>query len=237
MFAFALDTKEETDIITYIDDVKNLESNITNLGYRELRLINVHDVEKLKSEIEKAINIYDHNCFIYLLDEKKSIIAGTFISEVRIIKSKKKNLILSGNVWHKPKGFHKAYKMMLNNEIKEKNSWKNFRKDELQGWLVAALNNDKNTPNKKNVIIQIDGNNFHNLNEFYCTLGEEVNGIAGYFGRQLYALHDCLNENFGVKSVAKVIWKNHLLSKKLLKNNFNKIIDIFKEYNIEVILK
>lgn len=41
MFAFSLDTKEETEIITYINDVRNIESNKNNIGYRKLRLINV----------------------------------------------------------------------------------------------------------------------------------------------------------------------------------------------------
>ncbi|GAA5086098.1 hypothetical protein GCM10023210_07570 [Chryseobacterium ginsengisoli] len=51
MFAFSLDTDEnETQIITYIDEVKNLENNRTSLGYRELRLINVYDVENLKDK-------------------------------------------------------------------------------------------------------------------------------------------------------------------------------------------
>lgn len=236
MFVFSLDTEEKTPIITYIDDVKNLENNRTNFGYRELRLINVHDVKKLKSEIQKAIEIYDHNGFIQLFDENKSIVFTTFISSVRIIKSKK-NITLSGYVWHQPKGFTKAYKMMINNEIIEKDIWKNFRKDELQGWLVAALNNRNKSVNKENIIIQLDGNDFHNLDEFYCTLGEEVHGAGGYFGRQLYALYDCMRGDFGVKSVSELIWKNHKRSKKLFKTKFEDIIKIFEDHNIKITLE
>lgn len=237
MFAFSLDTGEETEIITYIDDAKNLESNETNLGYRELRLINVHDIEKLKYEIEKATKLYDNNGYIHMLDKDKSIVTSTFISKVRIIKSKKNNITLNGYVWHPPKGFLKAWKMYLNNEITEKNTWKKLDKDELQGWLVFTGCVRRPEIDRENIIIQLDGNNFHNLDELFCTLGEEVNGIAGYFGRQLSALYDCLCGDFGVKSIAEITWHNHERSKKLLKKNFDKIIDIFNKFNIRIILK
>jgi RNAse (barnase) inhibitor barstar len=237
MFAFSLDSGKETQIITYIDDAKNLESNKTNLGYRELRLINVHNVENLKSKIEETTKIYDNQGFIHMLDKNKSIVTSTFISNIKIIKSKHNNITLSGYVWHSPKGFHKAWKMFLNNEIIEKNAWKKLKKDELQGWIVFTGCIRKPQIERENLIIQIDGENFHNLDEFYCTLGEEVHGIAGYFGRQIYALYDCLRGDFGVKSIAEITWHNHERSKKLLKKNFDEIIDLFKEFHIKIILK
>lgn len=237
MFVFALETLEKLQIITFIDDVKNLENNKTNLGYRALRLINVQNIPKLKSEIEKASKIYDNQGYIQLLDENKSVIASTFISNIRIIKSKKNSVTLSGYVWHHPKGFHKAYKMIINNEITHKNSWKKFKKDELQGWLTFALNYNKPEIDKENITIQIDGNEFHNLDEFFCILGEEVNGIAGYFGRNPYALYDCLRNNFGVKSISELSWSNHEKSKKFLKTKFNRIIEIFEEFDVKIILK
>lgn len=237
MFAFSLDTGKETDMITFIDDVKNLESNSTNLGYRKVRLINVHRKEKLTDKIEKATKIYENQGFIHLLDKNNSIITSTFISNIEISKSDKSNLILSGYVWFKPKGFHKVCKMFINNELTEKNTWKKLDNDELQGWLVFALCTAKPQPDRENLIISIDGHHFHNLDGFYCTLGEEINGIGGYFGRQLHALYDCLRGNFGVKSISEIIWYHHQHSKKLLKTDFNKIIAVFEEFRISVILK
>ncbi|MFP3597530.1 barstar family protein [Chryseobacterium sp. SIMBA_029] len=237
MFVFALETLQELQIITSIDDVKNLENNKTNLGYRELRLINVQNTEKLKLEIEKASKIYNNQGYIHLLDENKSVVVSTFISNIRIIKSKKNNVTLSGYVWHHPKGFHKAYKMIINNEITHKNVWKQFKKDELQGWLTFALHYNKPEIEKENIKIQIDGNEFHNLDEFFCILGEEVNGITGYFGRNSYALYDCLRSNFGVKSISELTWNNHEKSKKFLKTKFNTIIETFKEFDVKIILK
>ncbi|MET3539222.1 barstar family protein [Chryseobacterium limigenitum] len=237
MFAFSLDTLEEPELIAYFEDVKNLENNKTNFGYRKLRLINVHNIPKLKSEIERATKIYDNQGHIHLLDENKSIIAGTFLSNIRIIKSKNNNVTLSSYVWHHPKGFHKAYKMMVNKEITNKNLWKAFKKDELQGWLVFALHYNKSKIDKENIKIQIDGKGFHNLDEFFCLLGEEINGIGGYFGRNLYALYDCLKGDFGVKSISELTWNNHEKSKKLLKTKFNEIIETFEEFDVKIILK
>lgn len=237
MFAFAIDTIEEPLIISLIEDVKNLESNKTNFGYRKLRLINVEDAKKLKLEIEKATINFDNQGYFYLMDDKKSIITGTFISNIKIEKSEKNNLILSGFVWHQPKGYYKAWKMKIGGQITNKNIWKNFKKEELQGWLVFALNNMIKENPKENLKIKIDGNNFHNLDEFFCNLGEEINGVSGYFGRNIPALYDCLRGDFGVKSIKELTWKNHMRSKKLFRSKFDEIIEVFKEFNTEINLQ
>ncbi|HAO06666.1 MAG TPA: hypothetical protein DCQ50_06670 [Chryseobacterium sp.] len=238
MFAFSLDTEEkESKIITYIDEVKNLESTKTNLGYREIRLIGIENIDNFKTEIEKATKIYDNQGFFHLLDKDKSIVTSTFISGIKIIKSKKSNVTVSGTVWFHPKGFHKSWKMFLNNEITERNSWKKLDKDELQGWLVFALHRMKPQPAKENLILRLDGNDFNNLDEFFCSFGEEVNGIGGYFGRQLYALYDCLRGDFGVKTITEITWYNHHRNKKLLRSNFDKILHIFQEFEIKIYLQ
>lgn len=126
--------------------------------------------------------------------------------------------------------------MRLNNEIIRKNIWKDFRKEELQGWLVYALHTTRIDHVKENISIQIDGNEFHNLDSFFCTLGEEINGAGGYFGRGIYALYDCLRGDFGVESISEITWLNHQRSKKLFKTQFDKILEIFADFNIKVIL-
>lgn len=127
--------------------------------------------------------------------------------------------------------------MRLNNEITEKNLWKRFRKEELQGWLVYALHTTRIHEVKENIKICIDGNEFHNLDGFFCTIGEEINDIGGYFGRNLHALYDCFNGNFGVKSISEITWLNHRRSKKLFKTKFDKILKIFEDNHVKVILE
>lgn len=234
MFGFGLDTGNEPEIITLIDQVNNIEGSYP-IAYKKLRLANVHNIPSLISAIESSTKMYENNGFIYQLDQQNTIIGSTFISNIKINKSKK-NIILTGFVWTHPKGYQKALNMKANNEITEKNIWKNFRKDELQGWLVNALHPGRTEPAKENIKIQIDGNEFHNLDGFLCTLGEEIHGPEGYFGRNLYALYDCLRGEFGVKSISEFTWINHQRSKKLFKSKFKEIIEIFEDYKVKVIL-
>ncbi|WP_431611048.1 barstar family protein [Chryseobacterium sp. 'Rf worker isolate 10'] len=234
MFGFALDTGNDPEIITFIDQVKNIEG-ANPIAYKKIRLVNVHNVPSLISAIENASKIYENNGFIYNLDQENNIISGTFISSIKISKSKK-NIILSGFAWTSPKGYQKAMDMKFNNEMIEKNIWKNFRKDELQGWLVYALHSCKPEIIRENINIQIDGNEFHSLDGFFCTLGEEIHGISGYFGRNIYSLYDCLRGDFGVKSISEINWLNHKRSKAILKTKFIEIVEIFEDYNIKVLL-
>jgi len=236
MFAFALDKNDEPQIITYIENVKNLE-NSHNFGYRQIRLINVQNPDRLISELDKSAKSFDNDGFIYLVDQNNSILTGTFISDITISKSKKNNVSLSGYVWHQPHGYYKAWIMKMNNQLDSKNIWKAFRKDELQGWLVFALNNMHSKISKENIEIEIDGNDFHNLDEFFCTVGEEINGTAGYFGRNIPALYDCLRGDFGVESIKELTWKNHQKSKRLFKTKFDEILEIFKDFKIKITLQ
>lgn len=236
MFGFAFNSETEPEIIALIDDVKNIESP-AGIIYCTVRLINVDDVPNLISAIENATKSYKNNGFICLLDDKKSIVARTFISNIRILKSKKNNVTLSGQVLCLPPGYHKAWKMRLNNEITNKNIWKKFDKNELQGWLVYTLHTTRINEIKKNISVQIDGNEFHNLDSFFCTLGEEINGVGGYFGRGIYALYDCLRGDFGVESISELTWLNHQRSKKLFKTKFDEILQVFADHNVKVILE
>lgn len=236
MFAFAFDSGRELKITAYIDDVKNIESS-ENITYRTLKLINVDYVPSLIAAINHATKIYENNGYICLLDDKKSIVARTFIGNISVIKSKNNTITLLGQIWSHPPGYHKAMKMRLNNEITGKNIWKKFRKEELQGWLVCALHTMRIDGVKENISIQIDGSEFHNLDGFFCALGEEVNGIGGYFGRGIYALFDCMRGDFGVKSISQLTWKNHHRSKKLFKTKFDEILRIFTDYRVKIILE
>jgi RNAse (barnase) inhibitor barstar len=234
MFGFALDTGNDPEIITFIDQISNIEGSYP-ITYKKVRLMSVHNIPALVSAIENASEIYENNGFIYKLDQQNNIVSSIFISNIKISKSKK-NIILTGFVWSNPKGYQKALDMKLNNEINKKNIWQNFRKDELQGWLVYTLHSCKPEIERENINIQIDGNDFHSLDGFFCTLGEEVHGIAGYFGRNLPALYDCLRGDFGAKSISELNWINHKRSKIILKTKFIEIVEIFENHNIKILL-
>lgn len=234
MFGFALDTGNTPEIISLIDQVYNIEGS-NPIAYKKVRLVNVHNIPALISVVENASKTNMNNGFIYRLDQQKTIISSTFISDIKISKPKR-NIILTGFAWVSPKGYQKAQDMKLNNQINKKHIWKNFRKDELQGWLIHALHSTIPEMNQENINIQIDGNDFHSLDGFFCILGEEINGVSGYFGRNLYALYDCLRGDFGVKSISELNWINHKRSKKILKTKFKQIVEIFEDHNVKVLL-
>lgn len=89
-----------------------------------------------------------------------------------------------------------------------------------------------------NKIINIDGNNFSNIEEFY---NEVVNkfSLPNWFGRNLDAFNDMLSE---LTMEHIVIWENSNKSKKELnyiKNNetlFNILIEIINNH-VQLILK
>lgn len=94
MFGFGLDTGNEPEIITLIDQVNNIEGSYP-IAYKKLRLANVHNIPSLISAIESSSKTYENNGFIYQLDQQNTIIGNTFISNIKINKSKK-NIILTG---------------------------------------------------------------------------------------------------------------------------------------------
>ncbi|WP_241282918.1 barstar family protein [Chryseobacterium timonianum] len=237
MFGFALDTDNDPEIIFYIDEVDSLESRKSRYVYRKIKLINISDTTKAKQEIKQSIKNKENNGFIYSLDSNQKILHGTFIYNFRIVRCEENDLTINGVVWNESFGYQKALKMYINNEIVEKNLWKKFNKKELQGWLGFAFHIQTPEIDHPNVKIELDGNLFDNINEFYCAIGEAVNGPGGYFGRNFNALIDFFYGGFGVQSMAEVNWKNHDRSRKLLKRDFEIILEIFEERRVKVLLE
>lgn len=237
MFAFALDLLENPKIIAYFDDVNTLESKKSRIVYRKIRLIGIDNLAQFKFEIEKSIINKENGGYIYTLDHDKKIINGTYIDNFRIVRWVNNDIILKGMVWNETPGYHKFLKMKLNNQINEKYLWRKLKNNELQGWLGFAFQTQRMPIDREDVKIELDGNLFDDLEEFFCLLGEEINGPGGYFGRNGNALADCFCGGFGVKSISEIKWINHKRSKELLKDGFDMVIDIFRERkNLTLIL-
>lgn len=118
--------------------------------------------------------------------------------------------------------------------MKEYNCWAEIKQNEKQAWLELALYFGNYDDNKSK--IEIDGNKIKSLNDFFCSIGEALNGKGGYFGRDLVGFDQCLRmfDEFGTGNLKTVVWNNHKKCKWKLKNNFNKIIETLEEFNIEV---
>lgn len=229
MFGFAFDSDDEPKIIAYMNDVESLESRKNRLVYRKIRLLDVENIDFLVLKIKDAIRKNDNHGYIYTLDSSKNRMHGTYISNFRIIRYYQNNLVLKGYIWNETFGYHKVLKMMQNNEITTKGQWKKLKKSELQGWLGFSFQTQNPEIDRENVLLTIDGNMFKTLDEFFCYLGEEINGPGGYFGRNLHALEDCFYGGFGIKSISNIRWIDHHKSRMLLKENFEIIVKIFSD--------
>lgn len=74
-------------------------------------------------------------------------------------------------------------------------------------------------PDRTNLVVTIEGQYITSLNHFFCAMGEAINGIGGYFGRNLNALIDCGRRGFGVDGAFTLIWKQSDYSKQQLQKN------------------
>lgn len=120
---------------------------------------------------------------------------------------------------------------------------------------------------KVNQTINLDGSYITDYYSFFCALGEAINGPGGYFGDDFSSLRDCFCGGFGAVPPFTLIWsKSHIAMKKLDKEAwirdilykrkimptdlgenillekgdkplFNKILEVFKEENVNVILE
>lgn len=116
-------------------------------------------------------------------------------------------------------------------------------------------------------MINLDGLYIIDYYFFFCVLGEVINGLGGYFGDDFLSFRDCFCGGFGVvllfiliwskfyivmKKFDKEVWIRDILYKRKImlidlgenillekgdKFFFNKILEVFKEENVNVILE
>jgi len=116
---------------------------------------------------------------------------------------------------------------------------------EKREWLKACLS-WTGLPDKKiksfNYIV--DGNQVNSDLDFYCLLGETFFGYRGYFGQDSHGFNDCFSEIFihektenTVETGAKVTIKNSGQIRDILQDEFQHIIESFKNKGFEVELE
>jgi hypothetical protein len=112
-------------------------------------------------------------------------------------------------------------------------------------WLKACLS-WTGLPDKKiksfNYIL--DGNQVTSDLDFYCLLGETFFGYRGYFGQDSYGFNDCFSEIYiktkdkeTVDKGAKIQIKNSGQIKVVLQDNFQYIIDSFRDKGFAIELE
>ncbi|WP_329065853.1 barstar family protein [Amycolatopsis sp. NBC_01480] len=84
-------------------------------------------------------------------------------------------------------------------------------------------------------VANLDGGQISTRSDFYCALGEAVNGPGGYFGSNLDALADCLSSNFGEGPPARIIWRNFQESQESLDHVFlDSIVGLMREFRVDL---
>ncbi len=83
---------------------------------------------------------------------------------------------------------------------------------------------------------EIDGARISDITDFYCAIGEAINGPGCYFGWNLDALTDCLRGRFGVAPPFTLTWHASAESRKRIAR-FDTIMEIFAEADVQVDLR
>ncbi|KQO15406.1 barstar family protein [Paenibacillus sp. Leaf72] len=89
---------------------------------------------------------------------------------------------------------------MRRSSLTEKNVWTTLSKEQRIGWIEVARLHYKtshNSQDQQNGKYYIDTANVTNSSDFFCALGEAINGPGGYYGYDIKSLEDCLCGGFG----------------------------------------
>ena len=201
------------------------------------KFTNIDEVEQFQKIFISSLNdeINDYGIILTDLNQKNKVY---YLKIWEILSVDNENVTTSSFILMPNNKIFKIWKEYFENGISEYNQWKKIKQSEKQAWLELALSFQSIDYEKLKSIIEIDGIYINSLNDFFCSIGEALNGKGGYFGKDLYGFYDCLsNPEFGTQNLKTVIWNNHNKSKWKLKNKFSIILETFKEFNIDVQLR
>lgn len=228
----------EFKVLSKVDNVLGLEGKTSTFNSSKIiELKKVENPELLISAFEENIHKDQHD-FGVILTNNLNKNKVYFINFLKLTSISENNLYIKVFSFGASKGVFKAWKDFYSKGIDKPRLWKNLKPAERQGWLELAISfqNIKNSDLVEDAVI--DGKYIHHIDDFFCELGESINGYGGYFGRSFNALIDCIiSPEFGGNNLKRIIWKNHKRNIWKLKKNFKVLQDIFREYNIEVVLQ
>lgn len=110
--------------------------------------------------------------------------------------------------------------------------WCNLSEEEKKKWIEVSYCIQQCKPKKSVSSVVIDGRNINSLNDFLCCIGEEINGLMGYFGSSFGSLSDSLTGGIGCITVPlNITWK-YFEEKKYFFNkpdDFEHLIELLNE--------
>ncbi|MEW2506007.1 barstar family protein [Amycolatopsis sp. NPDC047767] len=118
--------------------------------------------------------------------------------------------------------------------------WLNLSTSEQDSWLHVVQNSWFATGHRAaryggDDVVRLDGARLSTKAEFYCALGEAVNGPGGYFGSNLDTVADCIRSSAGAKSLIGVQWGDFASSREALGLEFiDAIMNVMREFDVMV---
>jgi len=110
--------------------------------------------------------------------------------------------------------------------------WFNLNEEEKKKWIEVSYCIQQCKPQNSVSSIVIDGRNINSLNDFLCCIGEEINGLMGYFGSSFGSLSDSLTGGIGCIIVPlNITWKYFEETKYSFDNydDFEHLIELLNE--------
>ncbi|KDN17973.1 barstar family protein [Amycolatopsis rifamycinica] len=122
-------------------------------------------------------------------------------------------------------------------------TWVSYSDAEKKAWLeVVRLNSRFHVQAKRAGPFVLAGRDVIDVPSFYCALGEAIGGPGGYYGANLDGLADCMSGGFGPVPPFVLKWSESgdarsLMREKLGKEYFEKVMGLFAECGVEVLME
>ncbi|MDO7211181.1 barstar family protein [Acinetobacter nosocomialis] len=189
------------------------------------------EINKDKKSKKYKYDIYGINLFFLKENNEYFGVLGSSIESFEV---KDNKLIL--NLCEEQTSFDNfkidLIKKYRKNQLKLQD-WCNLNEEEKKKWIEVSHWVQQYKPLDLVSSIVIDGRNIKSFNDFLCCIGEEVNGLMGYFGSSFGGLSDSLTGGIGCITVPlNITWK-YFEETKYSFNNYDNPDDF--EYLIELL--
>ncbi|MEV6033394.1 barstar family protein [Nonomuraea sp. NPDC052116] len=152
-------------------------------------------------------------------------------------------------------GAREIFQMWYDGGPAEPNLWARYDRLLRREWLgVAAGHRPQGLPDKPaDTTYHLDGRLVTDIDAFYCTIGEAINGPGGYFGSNLDGLHDCLFGGWGAARPFRLVWHHSDVARRHLVPGYDRpthdprcwrpnvelddLLEIFSDRGVEVELR
>ncbi|MEV0901065.1 hypothetical protein [Actinoplanes sp. NPDC049802] len=96
----------------------------------------------------------------------------------------------------------------------EPNLWAPLDRGGRRRWVRAAALHRSHEPDKPaGIVYHLDGRHVTDEDAFYCALGEAINGPGGWFGTDLFWVHECAATGDGATPGFRLIWHDSAVAR------------------------